>query len=230
MKQIILIIAILFLLAACVEVQPEANVSKQIKANLTTEQVLQEFEAIDKELNTTWLKEQISKNMIRPDALGTWTSRTLALRNVTETNTTAYDLIQARLDMLSAQTAVYLGVEIGENGYAPLEKKDGEFTAGKIDCSKAESIAKATRLYQVAFHNWMTFANHMDNVLLKDKESRSIIGINKERPPFYASNFQDARNKIQATSKAVKEQCSLTIPLEPEPDIPKDPQSGVYQS
>ncbi len=227
MKQY-LIITLLILAACTPQTVTKENVTA--KANLSITQVLDEFDALDAQYNTTWREEQIPKKIIRPEALQSWTSHVLALRNITEKNTLAYELLEARLDMLSAQTAIYLGVEVGEKGSVPLKKEGEEYLPGKLNCANAEDMAKTTRLYQMAFHNYLYFAHHMDKVLEKSVETRERIGVNKERMPFYQSSFQDAVKKIEATAKAVKEQCGVTIKLAPEPEMPAIPQHGVIAS
>lgn len=228
MKQYLLIT--LLILAACTQQTVTEKVTEKAKANLSIAQVLDEFDALDSQYNTTWREEQISKKLIKPEALDQWTSHVLALRNITEKDTLAYTLIEARLDMLSAQTAIYLGLDIGEKGAVPLKKEGEEYIPGKLNCANAENMAKATRIYQVAFHNWLYFAHHMDIVLEKSIETRERIGINAGRMAFYQSPFQDAVKKIEATAKAVKDQCEVTIELEPEPEMPEVPPGGALAS
>lgn len=223
MKQVIPIIAVLVLLAACVQMPQEttnATNTTTIQANLTVNDVLGEFEALDAQYNTSWMKEQIPKSMINPKTLQQWTDRTLALKNITMKNTLASELIDARLEMLSAQTAIYLGVRIGEKGAVPLAIEEEHFIAGRLNCNNIKEIAEATRLYQVAFHSWERFGGHMDTVLQDDIAARPILGVNNNRMPFYQSSFQKAREKIEVTAKAVEEQCGFKIKLEPEPEIP----------
>ncbi len=226
MKEIIPLIAILVLLAACAPQAPlkEENVTATtITANLTITDVLSEFDAFDAQYNTSWKKEQISKAMIRPEALQPWTDHLLALRNVTQKDTLANELIEARLEMLSSQTAVYLGVDVGPKGAVPYTKEANDtIIVGKLDCSNIEHIAKATKLYQLAYHSWVRFASHMDRVLQDSMEAREKLGINKNKMPFYTSSFQDARQKVKASAQAAEEQCGFRMALVPEPDIPTD--------
>jgi hypothetical protein len=232
MKYLIPIIA-LVVLAACVQVPTEKNdtniieLKKTMQANLSVQDILNEFEAFDKQYNTSWKKEQIPKSMINPKALRPWTEHTIALQNITQKGTLASELINARLEMLSAQTAVYLGVEVGQKGAVPFtEKENGTFIIGTLNCSNIEDMAKATKLYQVAFHSWERFSGHMDNVLQNDIAAREFLGVDKNRMPFYESSFQKARKKVDATAEAAKEQCGFAIKLEPEPEIPQVLQHG----
>ncbi len=231
MKYIIPIIA-LIVLAACVQVPMEKNATNvsetaTIHANITVQDILNEFDALDAQYNTSWKKEQIPKSIINPKALRQWTDHTLALKNITRRGTLASELIDARLEMLSAQTAVYLGVEIGRKGAVPFTAGENDtFIIGTLNCSNIKDIAKATKLYQVAFHSWERFSDHMDNVLQNDAAAREFLGVDKNRMPFYESAFQKARKKIEATAEAAKEQCGFAIKLEPEPEIPPILQHG----
>lgn len=231
MKYIIPIIAMLLLLAACtphVEQKNEpATISTTTKANLTVDNIFREFDALDAQYNTSWKKEHIPKSMINPKALQPWTDYTLALKNITQKDTLASELIDARLEMLSAQTAVYLGVEIGQKGAVPSTTGENDtIIIGTLNCSNIEDIAKATKFYQMAYHSWQRFSGHMDNVLQYDVAARAIIGVDNNKMPFYESSFQKARKKIEATAEAAKEQCGFAIKLEPEPKIPPILQHG----
>lgn len=229
MKRYLLIL--LLLLAACTQqTVTKENITEKAKANLSISQVLDEFDALDAQYNTTWREEQIPKNLIKPEALDQWTSHVLALRNITDQNSLAYNLIEARLDMLSAQTAIYLGLNIGEKGSVPLKKEGEEYIPGKLTCLNVEDMAKATKLYQMAYHNWLFFGHHMDVVLEKSIETRERIGVNEGRMAFYQSPFQNAVKKIEATAKAVRDQCGVTIELEPEPEMPEVPLGGAAAS
>ncbi len=227
MKAVLLIF--LALLAACTpQPAPQENATETtpepaLQANVSVQSMIDEFDALDAQYNTTWKKEQIPKNMIKPEALQPWTDHTLALRNITPENSLAHELILARLEMLSAQTAVYLGAQIGEKGSVPISRGENDtFTAGTLDCANAEPMAKATKLYQVAFHSWQRFAGHMDTVLQFDASVRSELGVDESRMPFYQSSFKDARQKIGAAARALEEQCRIIVKLEPEPEIPQN--------
>lgn len=219
----------LILLAACTPAIVEKNETNitTAKPNVTTQDILNEFEALDIQYNTSWKKEQIPKNMINPKTLQQWTDYTLALKKNTQKDTLASELIEARLEMLSAQTAVYLGVEIGQKGTVPSTTGENDtIIIGTLNCDNIEDIAKATILYQMSFHSWQRFAHHMDNVLQNDIPLRTIIGVDNNKMPFYESPFNRARKKIVATEKAAREQCGFAINLEPEPETPPILQRG----
>ncbi|MEM3154706.1 MAG: hypothetical protein QW165_04035 [Candidatus Woesearchaeota archaeon] len=223
MKAIVLII--LATLAACAPATVEKNKTiatpaPQIKANLTLQDVLNEFEALDAQYNTSWKEEHIPKKMIPAQALQPWTDRTLALRNLIPEHSLSHELIQARLEMLSAQTAMYLGKTIGEKANVPYTIMGERVTVGEIDCANAKHISDALRLYQMAYHSVKRFMGHMDTVLQYEPGVRNKIGIDKTRMPFYESEFPYAGKRIRETAKALKEQCNVNVPIEPEPEIP----------
>jgi hypothetical protein len=227
MKTIIPIIVMLVLLIACTPHVEQQKENSTTNVNLTVDNIFREFDALDAQYNTSWKKEHITKSMIDPKVLPQWTDYTLALKNITQKDTLASELIDARLEMLSAQTAVYLSVEIGQKGAVPYTTGENDtIIVGPLNCSNIEDIAKATKLYQVAFHSWQRFSGHMDNVLQYDVAARAIVGIDNNRMPFYESSFQKARKKIEATAKALREQCGFAIKLEPEPEIPPNLQHG----
>jgi len=226
MKQYIMIAAVL-LLVACTPIKTE---TPKAKANISITQILDEFDSLDAQYNTTWRQEEIPKKMIKTEALRAWTANTFALRNATENNTLEYELITARLDMLSAQTAFYLGMEVGIKGEVLFEQQGENFTAGKVNCTNVKEIAKETKLYQIAFHNWQDFGDHMDIVLQKSIEARQRIGVDTNRMAFYTAPFQKAIKKLDATVNAVRDQCGFAIKLEPEREMPPIPQSAVVRT
>jgi hypothetical protein len=218
---------LLILLAACVQVVVEENQTNATpttapQPNVTVQNILDEFEAIDAQYKTSWMNEQVPKNMIRPESLEPWTNKLLMLKNLTPKDSLAFELIEARLEMLSAQTAVYLGAQIGEKGSVPFTRTGENATIGTLNCTNIKEIAKATKLYQVSFHSWQRFAGHMDAVLQFDIDARNKLGVDDKRMPFYQSSFQGAREKIRETAEAAKEQCGVQFNLEPEPEIPKN--------
>jgi hypothetical protein len=220
----ITLIALIFL-SACVQVaveKNETNLTAPAQPNVTVQDILNEFEALDAQHNTSWMKEQIPKSMISVEALRHWTDQLITLKNFTAKDSLAYELIEARLEMLSAQTAVYLGAQVGEKGSVPFTRSGENVTIGALNCTNMKEIARATKLYQVSFHSWQRFAGHMDTVLQFDMTARNKLGVDDKRMPFYQSSFQGAREKIRATAEAAKEQCGVQFNLEPEPEIPKN--------
>lgn len=214
MKEKILLIALILLTACQTTIQPATNTTSNATfPKVTLTDVLEEFSMIDAELNTSWHKEEIPENMIPPEAIQPWTERLQVLQGAVEKNSAPALLIEARLDVLRSQLAYYLGAEIGEKGALLMEQNGKEFKATNVNCENVQEIAKATKLYYLSFKSWLEFVGHMDE-LLQNHEAQQKIGTNEKRPAFYKPTFADAQAKIDATVKAVEEQCRLAINLE----------------
>jgi len=219
MKKIMLIIAFL-LLAACKPPTPQIN---ETATNITTDatqpllslsEVLDEFSVLDADLNTSWKKEELPKNMIPPLAVQAWTKRLKLLEDLTEKDSPARKLVQARLEMLRSQVAYYLGAEIGEKGTVPLKEENDEFTPGFVACENVNDIEKATKLYALSLKHYLKFVQHMDNILQYSPEARQKIGIDENKVAFYSAPFNFGQKKIDATIAAVEDQCNYVITLE----------------
>lgn len=206
------IIILLALLIACAPEQIEQK-NETKKVEMTLQNILDEFEALDAQLNTSWKQEKIPQNMIKIEALQAWTDHVLALKEIIQTDTPASVLIEVRLDMLSAQTAYYLGAEIGEKGEVILTREGENLVAKNIKCENAEEIAKATKLYKLSVQSTITFNGNMDLLLQKSIEAREKIGTNENRPAFYESEFPSAEQRIEAIKTALKEQCQIELKI-----------------
>ncbi len=222
MKRYLLIIAFI-LLTACKPPAPQTNETITNITNATKEtatpllslsEVLDEFAALDADLNTTWKKEQIPDNMIRPLAVEQWTKRLKLLEDLTEKNSSANRLVQARLEMLRSQVAYYLGAEIGEKGIVPLKQEGETFTPGLVACENRKEIEKATKLYHISYKHYGKFVTLMDDILQNSVEAREKIGIDENRLAFYEAPFKYGQNKMDTITKAVEEQCNYVISLE----------------
>ena len=199
------------------------------KTNLTTSDVLEEFTKIDAELNTNWHEEQIPDNMIRPDAIEPWTAKMIFLKDrlAQQNNTIAEKLVNARLDMLKSQLAYYASARIGEKGKIDFVEENGLKPSEIINCSDVKLIAKSLGLYNTAYIAWTNFTLHMDEVMQKDVEIREKIGTGEKKPKFYETQFPHALKLIEASTKAVYDQCQVEIIIQ---DKMEDPLSGVTQS
>jgi hypothetical protein len=181
---------------------------------LSLSEVIDEFAVLDADLNTSWKQEQIPTNIIPLASIEPWTKRLNLLKDLTEKDSFAHQLIQARLEMLRSQAAYYLGAEIGEKGEVPLKQEQTTFIAGQVKCSNVQEIDKATKLYYTSYKHYMKFFNLMDNILQNSQEGREKIGIDKTRIQFYDSHFALAPKKMDAIQAAVEEQCGYVITFE----------------
>ena len=222
MKQYWIIITLL-LLASCKQTPPQINdtiinetkIATPIQQPLLSlSEVLDEFAVLDADLNTSWKEEKIPSNIIASNAIEPWTKRLKLIEDLTEKDSLAHKLVQARIEMLHSQAAYYLGAEIGEKGAIPLKQENKTVTAGKVECNNVQEIEKATKLYYTSYNHYMKFFDLMDNILQNSKEAREKIGIDQTRIKFYESYFAQAQKKIDATKNAVEEQCNYVITLE----------------
>jgi len=216
-----LIISILMILTliACGNTETSTNTQIQeatLKENMSFDEALNYLDALDKEYNSSWKKEQIPTNMIRPEILGEITNKTLELEKRIEKDTPQSTLVQARLDMISAQTAYYLVQKIG--GTLNFTKENGTLQVKEpIDCNNIETIAKSTKLQYMTYQSWNNFMQNMDTLLQKNKEARYKIGINDQRISFYDSPFgkyEEMEQYFQTINQAAQQQCGKTIKLE----------------
>lgn len=224
MKKYLLIIA-LMLMVACEQPAPQPNETIIIETNITTNitlttpllsltEVLDEFSVLDADLNTSWKKEQIPDNMIRPLAVEPWTKRLKLIEDLTEKDSLANKLVQARLEMLRTQITYYLGAEIGDKGIVPLKLEGTEFTPGLVSCENIKDIEKSIKIYSISYSHYLKFVGHMDNILQSSEEAKQKIGIDDTKIAFYDGPFNQAQKKIDSTLKAVEDQCDYVITLE----------------
>jgi hypothetical protein len=222
MKKYLTIITFL-LLIACEQPAPQTNetIITNITANITLTtpmlsltEVLDEFSVLDVDLNTSWKKEHIPNNMILPTAVEPWTKRLKLLEDLTEKDSFANKLVQARLEMLRAQVTYYLGAEIGDKGIVPLKLEGMEFTPGLVACENIKDIEKSIKIYSISYSHYLKFVGHMDSTLQSSEEAKQKIGIDENKIAFYDGPFNQAQKKIAATLKAVEDQCDYLITLE----------------
>jgi len=218
MKRHLLIIAFL-LLAACKPPMPEinqtaTNATPATQPFLSLSEVLDEFAVLDADLNTSWKKEQLPDNMIPMAAVEPWTKRLNLLEDLTEKDSFAHKLVQARIEMLRSQAAYYLGAEIGEKGTVPLKQEQTTFTPGLVNCENIKEIEKATKFYYTANKHYLKFFKLMDSILQNSVEAREKIGVDENRILFYDGPFAYADKKIETIKTAVEEQCGYLITFE----------------
>src|SRR3990172_3631387 len=224
MKRYLLTVIVL-LLIACEQPAPptdeiiitEANITTNITLTtplLSLSEVLDEFSVLDADLNTSWKKENIPEKLISPTAVEPWTKRLKLIEDLTEKDSVANKLVQARLEMLRSQVTYYLGAEIGEKGTVPLKLEGETFTPGLVACENIKDIEKSIKIYSISYSHYLKFVGHMDNILQSSEEARQKIGIDETKIAFYDGPFNQAQKKIAATLKAVEDQCDYVITLE----------------
>ncbi len=221
MKKYLIIITFL-LLIACEQPAPQTNetiINETTNITATTpllslSEVIDEFSVLDTDLNTSWKKEHIPSNMIPPLAVEPWTKRLKLIEDLTEKDSLANKLVQARLEMLRAQVTYYLGTETGEKGTVPLKLDNDAFTPGLVACENIKDIEKSIKIYSISYNHYLKFVGHMDSILQSSEEAKQKIGIDENKIAFYDGPFNQAQKKIDATLKAVEDQCSYAIILE----------------
>lgn len=216
MKQLLIILA----LAALIACQPAAETPKQPVSsepttitddtNITFADVLNEFDALDKELNHSWKQENIPYNMIPPEHVEPWTARVVKLKDKlkTQNNPRALNLVNARIAMLESQLAYYL-MATTENSNVEVAKEGKNYIVTEpINCEHVPNIIKAINLNSKAAEAQLEFMTHMDNVLQGSQEAKERLGANENRLAFYTHPFANLNDYIKAVEDAIIVNCA----------------------
>ncbi len=207
-----ILICLLVVLAACQAQEPAKTTANA--TNITLQNVLDEFEKLDAQLNTTWKQERIPDKLIDADAIEPWTANMIFLKDRLANDELLADLVQSRIEMLRAQLAYHLMSKVGEDGVVETE---GNVTHAKviekIDCTKIEKIQEFNRLFRLANKYYLNFVRLMDEVLQRSPEAKAALADDK-RIAFYDSKLGNVEARTEAIKNAVQEECGYELALD----------------
>lgn len=186
--------AILFLLlASCAPAAEDAG------SALTIHDVLDTFNDIDAELNTSWKEEQLPANPIPLAAIEPWTAELLFLndRIAEQNNTVITNLLAARMSMLKSQLAAHLLAQERAKIRATITA-DG---ATNVNCDEKTHVRTLLSLYGEMHDSWIQFRNRLDAALQESHTARAALA-DAHRPAFYESDINNAQTEVISLQQA----------------------------
>ncbi|PIN75872.1 hypothetical protein COV18_01690 [Candidatus Woesearchaeota archaeon CG10_big_fil_rev_8_21_14_0_10_37_12] len=177
--------------------------------------VLAEFEKLDQQHNTSWKFEQVPDKIIPLSAIEPWTLQVRELQENTTDKATKH-LLDARLAMLRSQAAQYAMFSFGEQGNLAMVQQGKQYKVIEtIDCDDAPTIIKTAEIRGESYDSWVDFYVNMDYVLMSSKKAKELLGtgVNNRTKYYYNPGIAPTLKILQATQKALKEQCNITVDL-----------------
>ena len=215
MKKTLIFLAILLIvIIGCkrsFEVEINENTVKDIPSTI---KVLDE---LDKKYDTEWRKESIPTKLIEFSVVDKIIADIGRIKEVhskmnlsqkvslSPLKDVLYNLTTAREKMLESEK-YYLDMEaLGDSGRIKFYyNEQGQPAINQtINCSHVPNLLKGAVLIEKSFEAGTEAKMALDHVLQESEESRSIIGINKDKTRFYVIKFAEIKRQAEINRQIV---------------------------